>query len=83
MSNPEREPCAFCGDEHWTGAHYSAGRLVCSTCKKGEKPAKAMPPTEAGKRQIEAWIAPRAGTPPTQLALAGVELVQPQGAICG
>ena len=72
----EREPCAFCGDEHWTSAHFTAGRLVCATCWAGRKPAEAMPPSEAGKRAIAAWIAPR---PPRQLALTGVELAQRQG----
>jgi hypothetical protein len=79
----EREPCAFCGDEHWTEAHFSAGRLICQLCWSGRKPAEAMPPTEAGTRVIAAWLRPRTSTPPTQLALAGVELAQRQGASHG
>jgi hypothetical protein len=78
-----REPCAFCGDEHWTRAYYSAGRLVCSTCKKGENPAEAMPPTERQREQIRAWLRPRTNTPAAQLALRLGPATQPQGASRG
>lgn len=76
----EREPCAFCGDQHWTEAHYAAGRLVCKLCWQGRKPATSMPPTEAGRRAIAAWIAPRQ---PRQQTLRLGEMAQPQGASHG
>jgi hypothetical protein len=60
----EREPCAFCGDQHWTSTHYTAGRLVCQLCWQGRAPAVAMPATGKGKRQLELWCAPR--VPPRQ-----------------
>lgn len=66
---PEKEPCAFCGDEHWTEAHYAAGRLVCKLCMQGSKPAVAMAPSEAGKLAIAAWLRPRTNTPPAQQTL--------------
>jgi hypothetical protein len=37
MSN--REPCAFCGDEDWTEAHFALGRIICKLCYVGGKPA--------------------------------------------
>jgi len=75
----EREPCAFCGDEHWTEAHFAAGRLVCQLCWNGRAPAVAMPPTEAGKRAIASWLRPRTSTPAMQLSFNQRKLVQPQG----
>jgi hypothetical protein len=78
-----REPCCFCGDIDWTEAHFVAGRLACRLCHAGGKPATSMPPSEAGKRAIAAWLRPRTNTPPAQLALAGVGLAQPQGAAHG
>ena len=75
----EKGPCSICGLD-WSQAHWAFGRLWCEKCWAGRKPATAMPPTEAGKRQIAAWLRPRTSTPPRQQTLAGGELVQRQGA---
>jgi hypothetical protein len=36
----------------------------------------AMPPSEAGKRQIQLWLAPHTSTPPRQQKPRHVELVK-------
>jgi hypothetical protein len=75
--------CDVCGSESWGEGHFFAGRVWCRACWSGRKPATAMPPSEAGKLAIAAWLRPRDKVPPAQLALAGVELAQPQGASRG
>jgi hypothetical protein len=57
-----KEMCAFCGDQHWTEARFTAGRLVCSTCWAGRAPAVAMAPSAEGRKQIALWCAPRRTT---------------------
>jgi hypothetical protein len=79
----EREPCAFCGAQDWVEARYTCGRLICSTCLRGSKPAVAMPPSLVYRKQIAAWIAPRTSTPPAQQTLRHGPATQPQGAIHG
>jgi recombinational DNA repair protein (RecF pathway) len=56
---PDREPCALCGDQDWTQAHFLAGRLICRMCFEGSKPALSMPPNARQRAQIAAWLRPR------------------------
>jgi hypothetical protein len=77
----EKEPCAFCGDEHWTEAHFTAGRLVCRDCWSGRNPPAAMPCTPTQRAQFDLWLASK--VPAKALALNLAQATQPQGAICG
>jgi hypothetical protein len=54
-----REPCTFCGATDWGEAHFVFGRIVCLTCWRGQRPAKAMPPTPSEQRQLALWMAPQ------------------------
>jgi hypothetical protein len=76
----EREPCAFCGAQDWVEARYTCGRLICSTCLRGSKPVVPQPTSEAGRRAIQLWLAPRPPKPP---ALNLAPATQRQGASRG
>jgi hypothetical protein len=62
----QREPCAFCGDQRWTEARFALGRLVCSLCFEGRKPATSMVPNPNECRQIDLWLKPQ--TPNKRIA---------------
>ena len=54
-----RDTCDNCGSATFGEGHFAVGKLWCRECWAGRKPAVAMPPTEAGKLAIAAWIAPK------------------------
>jgi hypothetical protein len=81
---PEIMPCDICGAPMDDGSHYAMGKCWCRRCFSGQRPPHGiMPPNERQRAQIAAWLRPRTSTPAAQLALAGVEQGQPQGAIRG
>jgi hypothetical protein len=83
MSKATRDCCDICGSATFAEGRFSMGKLWCVECFSGQRPPVSMPPTEAGKRQIVAWLRPRTSTPAAQQTLAGVELGRPQGASRG
>jgi hypothetical protein len=85
-----RDACDVCGSDTFGEGRFSMGKLWCLECFSSQRPPVANPPTPAYREQIKRWLAPRRETPatkgksqPAQLALAGVELAQPQGASRG
>jgi hypothetical protein len=70
------ETCDNCGLPLDDGSHFAVGKTWCRACWAGRKPAVAMPPSEAGKRQIQLWLAPHTSTPPRQQKPRHVELVK-------
>jgi hypothetical protein len=74
----EVDTCDCCGSKLEGEAHFVAGKTWGAPCWSGRRPLKGvMPPTPHQRAQIAAWIAPRTGTLPAQLAFATRELVQP------
>ena len=70
-----RDVCDLCGSETFSEGRWSMGKLWCSDCFRGQRPAVAMPPSERGKAAIKVWLAPR---PPRQQTLRLGELVGAQ-----
>lgn len=58
-STDESETCALCGCETLGEGRLIVGRWLCKECVSGANPPTMMPPTEKGRRQIAAWLAPR------------------------
>jgi protein-arginine kinase activator protein McsA len=55
----ERDVCDNCGSETFSEGHFAVGKLWCAECWSGRKPAVAMPPSPAQRKQFELWISPR------------------------
>jgi len=60
MAEPTRDVCDNCGSETFSEGHFAVGKLWCRECWTGRKPAVAMPPNAAQRRQLELWCAPQA-----------------------
>lgn len=52
--------CDCCGSELEGEARFVAGKTWCARCWRGREPPTPQPVSEAGKRQIQLWLAPKA-----------------------
>jgi recombinational DNA repair protein (RecF pathway) len=60
LTMANRDSCDVCGSATWSEGHLMEdGRLLCLDCWQGRRPAVAMPPTLAQKRQLDLWCAPQ------------------------